>query len=206
MSNSSNSRNTLFSNIWKILNKLRCQSWESKEYILGFMFYYYLSNYICNHINEIEKKWYPNFSYSNLSDDEISDEAKKQIISEIGFFIYPSELFSNVYNKYENDYENLNEALNSIFINIESSTNEIENYDNFKGLFKIIDLNNEKLGLNPLERNKFLIKIISEINNWDLDDPKNHNIDIFGDAYEYLISMYSSKAGKKGGNILLRNK
>lgn len=212
MSNSSsnNSRDILFNSIWKAVNDLSrgvIDVWDFKDYILGFMFYRYLSNYICNYINDAQKLENPNFCYEkDIRDNEIADDIKQKIVQAIGFFIYPSELFSNVYEKYKNDYDNLNEELATIFNNIESSTKGSGSESNFKELFQIIDLNSDKLGQNPIERNKLLIKIINEINNWNLDNPQNHKIDIFGDAYEYLISMCSSNAGKTGGNFILHSK
>lgn len=208
MSNSSsnNSRDILFNNIWKAVNDLSrgvIDIWDFKDYILGFMFYRYLSNYICNYINITEQCKDPNFSYEkNVKDHDINDDIKQKIVKAIGFFIYPSELFSSVYEKYKDDYDNLNEDLATIFNNIENRTKGTDSESNFKELFQIIDLNSDKLGNNPLERNKLLIKIINEINNWNLDNPQNHKIDVFGDAYEYLISMCSSNAGKTGGGIL----
>lgn len=194
-------KNKLYSTIWNIAKNLRgsIDGWDFKSYVLGILFYRFISENLTKFINDddIEKDKY--FDYSCLNDNDITDETKEDIVKEKGYFIYPSELFQNVYKKAKND-PNLNETLFNIFKNIENSALGTESEDDIKGLFDDIDFNNVKLGKNISQRNQKLLSCITEIAQFNLTgDYQDSNIDIFGDAYEYLISMYASDAGKSGG-------
>lgn len=195
-------REELHKGIWSIADDLRgsVDGWDFKQYILGIMFYRYISENITNYINEGERKaGDKNFDYAKLRDEEAETE-RENLVREKGFFILPSELFCNVCKKAKND-ENLNETLERIFNNIENSANGAESEDNFAGLFADLDVNSNKLGATVAKRNDKLVKILDGIANIKLGNYKNNSIDAFGDAYEFLMSMYASNAGKSGGEF-----
>ena len=192
-------RQELFKRIHEIANELRNQvdGWDFKAYTLGILFYRYISQDFINFVNKKENKLH--FNYLNLEDKKINDEIKNVLISSKGYFIYPSQLFQNVAKLDFNQIENLNEILTKTFREIENSADGTKYQNNFKGLFQDLDLNSNKLGRNTLDRNTKILKIIKEFNNLDFGDFNENSIDIFGDAYEYLIRMYASAAGKSGG-------
>ena len=195
-------REELQKKIWAIADDLRgsVDGWDFKQYILGMMFYRYISENITNYINEGERKaGDKGFDYSKLS-DEVAETQREELVKEKGFFILPSELFCNVCKRAPND-ENLNETLEKIFNNIENSAKGAESEDDFAGLFDDIDVNSNKLGATVAKRNDKLVKILNGISDIKLDDYKNNSIDAFGDAYEFLMSMYASNAGKSGGEF-----
>lgn len=188
--------------IWSIADDLRgsVDGWDFKQYILGIMFYRYISENITNYINEGERKaGDKEFDYSKLS-DEMAETERENLVKEKGFFILPSELFCNVVEKADKD-ENLNETLEKIFRNIENSAKGAESEDDFSGLFDDIDVNSNKLGATVPKRNERLVKILNGIANIPLGNYKDNSIDAFGDAYEFLMSMYASNAGKSGGEF-----
>lgn len=192
----------LHKKIWSIADDLRgsVDGWDFKQYILGMMFYRYISENITNYINEGERKaGDKEFDYAKLS-DEIAETQREELVKEKGFFILPSELFCNVCKRAKND-ENLNETLEKIFNNIENSAKGAESEDDFAGLFDGIDVNSNKLGPTVAKRNDKLVKILNGIADIKLDDYKSNSIDAFGDAYEFLMSMYASNAGKSGGEF-----
>lgn len=194
-------REELHKAIWSIADDLRgsVDGWDFKTYVLGMMFYRYISEHIRWYIEKGEHECgCLDFNYSTLSDEE-ADTIKDGIIEEKGFFIYPSELFENVRKRAKSD-ENLNETLEKIFRNIENSARGTRSEKNFSGLFNDFDVNSNKLGSNVEKRNEKLIKLIDGIGNMKLGSA-NSNIDAFGDAYEYLMSMYASNAGKSGGEF-----
>ena len=196
---SNNERDELHRTIWGIADELRgsVDGWDFKQYILGIMFYRYISENLENYINKGEwESGNVDFKYHNLSDEEAED-AKNGLISEKGFFIYPSQLFCNVKERAPND-ENLNETLEKIFKDIENYSVGSQSEGNFKGLFDDIDVNSNKLGATVAKRNDKLVKLLNGIGNMKLDKSTS-NIDVFGDAYEYLMAMYASNAGKSGG-------
>ena len=199
---SNKERDELHKSIWSIADDLRgsVDGWDFKQYILGIMFYRYISENITNYINEGERKaGDKNFDYATLS-DEVAESERQNLVKEKGFFILPSELFCNVCKKAKND-ENLNETLEKIFNNIENSAKGAESEDDFSGLFDDIDVNSNKLGATVPKRNEKLVKILDGIAGINLGNYQNHNIDAFGDAYEFLMSMYASNAGKSGGEF-----
>ena len=132
--------------------------------------------------------------------DEEAEEAREGLVEEKGFFILPSELFCNVRSKAADD-ENLNETLEQVFCNIEESAKGSESESDFEGLFDDYDVNNNKLGSTVAKRNEKLVKLLNGVGEMNLGDVKEHSIDTFGDAYEYLMTMYASNAGKSGGEF-----
>ncbi|STP14211.1 type I restriction-modification system M protein [Helicobacter mustelae] len=160
------------------------------------IFYRYISENLANYINAREGK--PKF-YEGLS-DEIAETVREDLIKAKGFFIPPSALFCNVVKNAPND-ENLNTTLGNIFKNIEKSSIGTGSEDNVKGLFADLDVNSNKLGNSVDEKNKKLIKLLCAINSMQLGEIKQSGIDVFGDAYEYLMAMYASNAGKSGGEF-----
>lgn len=193
-------RDELHRAIWSIADDLRgsVDGWDFKSYVLGIMFYRYISENITNYINDGEHKaGILDFDYTALSDDA-AEEIRDDIVHSKGFFILPSELFCNVRKQAKQD-ENLNTTLSNIFTNIEKSAAGYESEDDFKGLFDDIDVNSNKLGGTVLKRNQLLVKLLDGIGAMKLGDYQDNTIDAFGDAYEYLMSMYASNAGKSGG-------
>lgn len=199
---SNKERDELHKSIWSIADDLRgsVDGWDFKQYILGIMFYRYISENISNYINEGERKaGDKNFDYATLS-DEVAESERQNLVKEKGFFILPSELFCNVCKKAKDD-ENLNETLEKIFNNIENSAKGAESEDDFSGLFDDIDVNSNKLGATVPKRNEKLVKILDGIAGINLGKYQDNSIDAFGDAYEFLMSMYASNAGKSGGEF-----
>ena len=164
------------------------------------MFYRYVSENLTNYVNEGEEKaGNTGFDYAKMSDDE-AETARKDLVQEKGFFILPSELFCNVKAKADDD-ENLNETLETVFRHIEESAKGSESESDFEGLFDDFDVNSNKLGATVAKRNEKLAKLLKGVAMMNLGDVKNHDIDAFGDAYEYLMTMYASNAGKSGGEF-----
>ena len=195
-------REELHKAIWSIADDLRgsVDGWDFKQYILGIMFYRYISENITNYINEGERKaGDTNFDYAKLKDSDAEPE-RANLVKEKGFFILPSELFVNVVKRARDD-ENLNETLEKIFNNIENSAKGAESEDDFSGLFDDIDVNSNKLGATVSKRNEKLVKILEGIAGINLGKYQDNQIDAFGDAYEFLMSMYASNAGKSGGEF-----
>jgi len=202
MENNMREREELHKAIWSIADDLRgsVDGWDFKQYILGIMFYRYISENITNYINDGERKaGDKEFDYAKIS-DEIAESERESLVKEKGFFILPSELFSNVCKRARND-ENLNETLEKIFNNIENSAKGAESEEDFSGLFADVDVNSNKLGATVTKRNEKLVKILEGIANIKLGDYQDNSIDAFGDAYEFLMSMYASNAGKSGGEF-----
>lgn len=195
-------REELHRAIWAIADELRgaVDGWDFKNYVLGTMFYRYISENIANYINEGEiAAGNTDFDYAKMSDDD-AKEARSGLVSEKGFFILPSELFCNVRKRAKDD-ENLNETLEQVFRHIEESAKGSESEDDFAGLFDDYDVNSNKLGATVAKRNETLCKLLNGVADMNLGDVKNHDIDAFGDAYEYLMAMYASNAGKSGGEF-----
>ena len=199
---SNREREELHKAIWSIADDLRgsVDGWDFKQYILGIMFYRYISENITNYINDGERKaGDTSFDYAKLKDSEAETE-RANLVKEKGFFILPSELFANVVKRARDD-ENLNETLEKIFNNIENSAKGAESEDDFSGLFDDIDVNSNKLGATVIKRNEKLVKILEGIAGINLGKYQDNQIDAFGDAYEFLMSMYASNAGKSGGEF-----
>ncbi len=192
-------RDELHKAIWRIANDLRgsVDGWDFKQYVLGFLFYRFISENLTNYINKLEPD--DNFDYAKLSDEQ-AEYGREETLKEKGFYILPSELFENVRKKAKNDND-LNVTLNNIFNNIENSAKGTDSEDDMKGLFDDIDVNSNKLGNTVIERNAKLVKIIDSIGDLPLGNYQDNTIDVFGDAYEYLMTMYASNAGKSGGEF-----
>lgn len=193
-------REELHKAIWNIANDLRgsVDGWDFKQYVLGFMFYRYISENIANYINAGEHATgNTTFNYALLSDVE-AEQARADMVKTRGFFILPSQLFVNV-RKMAKTNPDLNEMLEKAFKAIESSAQGAESEENFKGLFDDIDVNSNKLGTTVARRNEKLVKLLDSIGDMKLGNYQDNTIDAFGDAYEFLMGMYASNAGKSGG-------
>ena len=188
-------REELHRAIWAIADGLRgsVDGWDFKSYVLGMMFYRYISENLTNYINEGEiEAGNEGFDYAKLSDED-AEQARQDLVETKGFFILPSQLFCNLKEKAEND-ENLNMTLETIFKNIESSAKGCDSEYNFAGLFDDIDVNSNKLGATVAKRNANLVKLIKGVADMKLGNYKDNSIDAFGDAYEYLMGMYASSS------------
>ena len=195
-------RTELHRAIWGIANNLRgsVDGWDFKQYVLGMLFYRYISENLSSYIEKGEiEAGTTDFRYTDLPDED-AEQARSDLVSTRGFFILPSELFCNVLKNAPAD-ENLNETLENVFRNIEASAQGTASEDDFKGLFDDIDVNSNKLGGTVAKRNEKLVKLMEGIAGMKLGDYQDNTIDAFGDAYEYLMAMYASNAGKSGGEF-----
>lgn len=193
-------RDELHRTIWNMANDLRgsVDGWDLKQYVLGMLFYRYISENFTNYVNHGEvEAGNVDFDYIKLSDEE-AEQAREDLIQSKGYFILPSELFCNVREKVANN-ENLNETLEMVFRNIEASAQGRDSEKNFKGLFDDIDVNSNKLGGTVTKRNEKLVKLLNGVGDMKLGSYQDNTIDAFGDAYEFLMGMYASNAGKSGG-------
>ncbi len=195
-------RDELHRAIWQIANDLRgsVDGWDFKAYVLGMLFYRFISENLTSYLNKEEQRTgNTKFNYTDISDTD-AEFGRADTLKEKGFYILPSELFVNVRKKAKTD-ENLNETLSRVFKNIENSAKGTESEDDLKGLFDDIDINSNKLGGSVQRRNEQLTKIIDSIGGLKLGDFQENTIDAFGDAYEFLMTMYASNAGKSGGEF-----
>ena len=195
-------REELHRAIWAIADELRgaVDGWDFKNYVLGTMFYRYISENLTNYINHGEwEAGNDGFDYAKLSDAE-AEGAREGLVQEKGFLILPSELFCNVCERAPGD-ENLNETLESVFRHIEESAQGTVSEGSFAGLFDDYDVNSNKLGATVAKRNEKLVKLLNGVAAMNLGEVKDHDIDAFGVAYEYLMTMYASNAGKSGGEF-----
>jgi type I restriction enzyme M protein len=188
--------------IWQIANDLRgsVDGWDFKQYVLGILFYRFISENLTSYINEDERRsGKKDFDYAKLSDKE-AEFGRADTVREKGFYILPSELFVNVRANARHD-ANLNETLAAVFRNIESSAKGSDSEDDLKGLFDDLDVNAGKLGNTVEKRNKKLVKLLEAIGDLKLGNYYDNTIDAFGDAYEFLMTMYAANAGKSGGEF-----
>jgi len=195
-------RAELHKTIWQIANDLRgsVDGWDFKSYVLGTLFYRFISENLTTYINDDERRSGKNdFDYAKLTNDE-AEFGRVDTVKEKGFYILPSELFVNVCKKAKND-GNLNETLSKVFNNIENSAKGTSSEDDLKGLFDDLDVNSNKLGNTVENRNKKLVKLLEAISNLKLGNYSDNTIDVFGDAYEFLMTMYASSSGKSGGEF-----
>lgn len=203
MATSTQQKQELFKTIWATAEDLRnsVDGWDFKQYVLGMLFYRFISENITNYINRLQREaGMDDFDYASFPDEE-AENAREMIVQEKGFFILPSELFCNVRARAKND-PNLNETLQAVFNHIESSAKGTDSEDDLKGLFDDIDVNSNKLGNTVTKRNETLCKILNTIGGLDLKgDYAENQIDVFGDAYEFLMTMYAGNAGKSGGEF-----
>lgn len=197
-------RAELHKTIWRIANDLRgsVDGWDFKQYVLGFLFYRYISENLTAYLNAAEHEaGDPDFDYAQLSNRDAEDPGfVRDVVAEKGFFVRPSELFVNVRARAPRD-ANLNETLERVFHNIEQSAVGTSAEDDLKGLFDDLDVNSNKLGPTVAKRNERLVKLLDAIGDLNLGNGafSENKIDAFGDAYEYLMQMYASSAGKSGG-------
>ena len=200
--NNHTQRTELHRAIWNIANDLRgaVDGWDFKQYVLGMLFYRYISENLTDHINAIQHAaGHSGFNYATFSDEK-AETARQSMVNTKGFFILPSQLFQNVRRKAPHDPD-LNMTLAEVFRNIEASSQGAESEKDFKGLFDDVDLNSNKLGNTVAERNKRLISLLNGVGDMILGVYKDNHIDACGDAYEFLMSMYASSAGKSGGEF-----
>ncbi|MHB1002062.1 MAG: type I restriction-modification system subunit M [Armatimonadota bacterium] len=198
-------RAELHKTIWRIANDLRgsVDGWDFKTYVLGMLFYRFISENLTSYLNVQERNaGNPDFDYTRLSDAD-AEFGRAETVNEKGFYILPSDLFVNVQAQARND-ANLNETLSRVFANIEGSAISADSEDDIKGLFDDLDVNSSKLGPTVAKRNQKLVKLLDAIGDLPLSNGggfSNNTIDLFGDAYEYLMQMYASTAGKSGGEF-----
>ena len=193
-------RAELHRTIWAIADEMRgsVDGWDFKSYILGMLFYRYISENITTYINKGEwETGNRDFNYADLNDAQ-AEGIREEMVNVKGFFILPSQLFENICKTCDAD-PNLNMTLEGIFSAIENSAKGTASEDDFKGLFADLDVNSNKLGATVIKRNEKLVKLLRGIQSMKLGDYQDNTIDAFGDAYEYLMGMYASNAGKSGG-------
>lgn len=193
-------RAELHKTIWRIANDLRgsVDGWDFKTYVLGMLFYRFISENLTAYINKGEHAaGDTTFDYALLPDVQ-AEFGRSETVAEKGFYILPSELFQNVRERAPRD-TNLNETLERVFKNIEGSAVGTDSEDDLKGLFDDLDVNSSKLGNTVAKRNEKLVKLLDAIGDLPLGNFEDNSIDLFGDAYEYLMQMYASQAGKSGG-------
>nr|WP_314802728.1 type I restriction-modification system subunit M [uncultured Capnocytophaga sp.] len=195
---STEQRALLQAQIWKIANEVRgaVDGWDFKQFVLGTLFYRFISENFKNYIENGDDS----VDYATLSDDVITPEIKEDAIKTKGYFIYPSELFQNIA-KNALTNETLNTDLAQIFRNIENSASGYASEHDIKGLFADFDTTSNRLGNSVLEKNKRLAAVINGVAGLSFGDFESHQIDLFGDAYEFLISNYAANAGKSGGEF-----
>jgi len=184
--------------IWRIANDVRgsVDGWDFKQFVLGTLFYRFISENFTNYIEGGDKS----VAYANYPDDKITPEIKDDAIKTKGYFIYPSQLFVNVA-KTANTNPNLNTDLKAIYDAIESSANGYPSEPDIKGLFADFDTTSTRLGNTVESKNNTLAKVLKGIEVLDFGNFENNEIDLFGDAYEFLISNYAANAGKSGGEF-----
>jgi type I restriction enzyme M protein len=195
-------RAELHKTIWRIANDLRgsVDGWDFKTYVLGMLFYRFISENLTAYLNVQERKaGHKTFDYAALA-DKPAEQGRAETVKEKGFYILPSHLFDNVRKRARND-ANLNETLSRVFKDIEGSAIGEDSENDFKGLFDDLDVNSSKLGPTVAKRNEKLVKLLEAIGDLPLGSFSNNTIDLFGDAYEYLMQMYASTAGKSGGEF-----
>jgi type I restriction enzyme M protein len=193
-------RAELHKTIWKVANDLRgsVDGWDFKTYVLGMLFYRFISENLTRYLNEGERKaGTAGFDYASIGDDS-AEFGRAETVAEKGFYMLPSELFVNVRRKAKADPD-LNETLARVFSAIEGSAVGTPSENDLKGLFDDLDVNSAKLGNSVAQRNERLVKLLDAVGELNFGNYEDNSIDAFGDAYEYLMAMYASSAGKSGG-------
>ncbi len=195
---SATQRAELQSQIWKIANDVRgsVDGWDFKQYVLGTLFYRFISENFASYIEAGDES----VKYAELSDDIITKEIEDDAIKTKGYFIYPSQLFTNIA-KTANTNESLNTDLAAIFSAIESSANGYPSELDIKGLFADFDTTSNRLGNTVKDKNSRLAAVIKGVEGLSFGNFEDNHIDLFGDAYEFLISNYAANAGKSGGEF-----
>lgn len=191
-------RDALQAAIWKIANEVRgaVDGWDFKQFVLGTLFYRFISENFTKHMEGGDES----IHYATFADDKITPETKHDAIKSKGYFIYPSQLFQNVA-KNANNNPNLNTDLANIFAAIENSANGYDSEHDIKGLFADFDTTSNRLGNTVEDKNKRLASVIKGVESLDFGNFEDNEIDLFGDAYEFLISNYAANAGKSGGEF-----
>lgn len=195
---STQQRAELHNQIWKIADEVRgaIDGWDFKQYVLGTLFYRFISENFTNYIEGGDES----VNYAKYSDDDITDDIKDDAVKSKGYFIYPSQLFCNIA-KTANTNEELNVDLNKIFAAIEGSALGYPSESDIKGLFADFDTTSSRLGGTVKEKNTRLAAVIKGVESLKMGEFEASQIDLFGDAYEFLISNYASNAGKSGGEF-----
>ena len=199
MSTKDQERAELHKSIRQMANTARwsVDGWDFKQYVLGMLFYRFISENLAKYINDIKHKiGEKDFDYKNMSDAK-AEYGRETIVEEKWFYILPSELFFNVVKNAKTD-ANLNETMQKVFKNIESSAHGTASENDIKWLFDDFNVNSNKLGATVEQRNKKLTELLESVANLPLGNYGDNTIDLFGDAYEYLMGMYASNAGKSG--------
>ena len=183
--------------IWQIANDVRgsVDGWDFKQYVLGTLFYRFISENFAAYLEAGD-----DIDYASLPDSIVNDEIKDDAIKTKGYFIYPSQLFSNILVT-ANTNESLNTELAAIFSAIESSANGYPSEQDIKGLFADFDTTSNRLGNTVKDKNLRLAAVLTRVDEMDFGDFEGSQIDLFGDAYEFLISNYAANAGKSGGEF-----
>ncbi|MHA2787860.1 type I restriction-modification system subunit M [Corynebacterium sp. S7] len=194
-------RKALHKQLDNIANDVRGQvdGWDLKGYVLGILFYRYISEKVSHYVEDLESD--ADFSFAEMNDTE-AEAARPSVVEELGYYIPPSELFENVLDatKPKSDQNpNLNVDLANIFRRIEDSTKGEPSEGDFAGLFSDIDTSSPKLGRTPEDQNASLRGLMGRISDLDLGDFSDSEIDQFGDVYEYLMNMFATQAGRSGG-------
>ena len=196
-------RAELHKTIWKIANDLRgsVDGWEFKAYVLGSIFYRFISENICDYIHDLmTEAGQPDFDYTAI-DDNMAENIRQKMVEEKGYFILPSQLFQNVAKNAGKD-ENLNEHLTNIFRSIEASAIGTPSEDDLRGLFSDFSVDSALLGSTVIKRNQLLAKVLWSVSQMDLGSKYNDTEnDTFGDTYEFLMTMYATQSAKSGGEF-----
>lgn len=200
---STEQRKALQNQIWKIANDVRgsVDGWDFKQYVLGTLFYRFISENFANYIQGGDDS----VNYAELSDDIITEEIIEDAVKTKGYFIYPSELFVKVAAT-ANKNENLNTDLANIFKAIENSANGYPSEADIKGLFADFDTTSNRLGNTVKDKNSRLAAVLKGVADLNIHQFEENENDLFGDAYEFLISNYAANAGKSGGEFFLPRK
>ncbi len=195
---STQQRAALQRQIWQIANDVRgsVDGWDFKQYVLGTLFYRFISENFANYIEGGDDS----INYAELSDDIITNEIKDDAVKTKGYFIYPSQLFSNVVANADKN-SNLNTDLNAIFVSIENSANGYPSEADIKGLFADFDTTSNRLGNTVKDKNSRLAAVLKGVAGLNIHQFEENENDLFGDAYEFLISNYAANAGKSGGEF-----
>ncbi len=191
-------REQLHRQIWQIANDVRgsVDGWDFKQYVLGSLFYRFISENFIDYIEAGDES----VDYASMSDEVVTPEIKADAVKTKGYFIYPSQLFTNVVATAESN-ENLNTDLAKIFAEIENSASGYPSEEDIKGLFADFDTTSNRLGNTVADKNRRLAAVLKGVAQLDFGDFEENHIDLFGDAYEFLISNYAANAGKSGGEF-----
>ncbi len=195
---SNEQRRELQRKIWQIANDVRgaVDGWDFKQYVLGALFYRFISENFTNYMEAGDES----IKYANIPDDNITEEIKIDAVKTKGYFIYPSQLFKRVVASADSN-DNLNTDLAKIFAEIEASASGYPSEEDIKGLFADFNTASSRLGSTVKERNARLAAVLKGVAELDFGDFQDNKIDLFGDAYEFLISNYAANAGKSGGEF-----